>query len=219
MAVKRKPGAEPAGAADPVQDQAAALLLEQSEAARRLPNDVRRELDSILRSRRNNHPGMQDLWRDLRLKERFHVTRRMFYEYARCLKATVTKGLCGEALEALAGLMAMPVEQGGHLHEAGTLLLLARVSDVLQKQELEPEQLCRLADAMSRQRTAAARAMVADLARRKFRQAVRARDKADARSAGLSMEQRVRRIYGIDMPAPGAGGQPVDPASQAGTEP
>jgi hypothetical protein len=98
--------------------------------------------------------------------------------------------------------MEMPVDQSERLHTAGHLVLLGRLTQILQERELEPEQLVRVAEALSRQRTAVVRAQAQRLAHRKWLQAARAAPKG-RRSIFDDPEElnrRVRMIYGIDMP-------------------
>jgi hypothetical protein len=167
-----------------------------------VPEDVRRELDAILRRPPKERPSVEQMWHDMKFKERFNVSRNVFLEYARRVRAVQARAACGELVQALLALMEMPVDQSERLHTAGHLVLLGRLTQILQERELEPEQLVRVAEALSRQRTAVVRAQAQRLAHRKWLQAARAAPKG-RRSIFDDPEElnrRVRMIYGIDMP-------------------
>jgi hypothetical protein len=194
-------------------EDASEYLLRETKLALKVPEDVRRELNGILRGPPENRPPIEQIWRDMKFRERFKVSQHVFFEYARRVRAVQARAACGEVVQALTALMAMPIEQSERLHTAAHLVLLGRLTQTLQEQQLEPEALVRVADALSRQRTAVARAEARRMTDRRWLRAARV-----ALKGGRSifddpeeLNRRVRMIYGIDMPtcaAPPAKPQP-----------
>jgi hypothetical protein len=182
-------------------NQAAQSLLENTRLTRKVPWDVRQELDEILRRPPKQRPAIEQLWKDLKFKQRFGVSRDDFVAYARRVRAVQARAACCQAMRALAQLLVMPIEEAEQLHTAGQLLLLGRMCALLQEEELDPQLLLRLAKMMTRQRSSEVRAEAQRLADRKFLKAARAAfgTKRSIWDDPKELRRRVRMIYGIDM--------------------
>ena len=182
-------------------EAAAGYLLSQTSLAQRVPEDARREIDEILRRPPSQRPGVAEVWRTLRIRERFGVGRGMFREYARQLWATDHREVCGPVVLGLATLLSMPVGRGGHLERKTQVLVQARLAEVLRRNDLPPEQLAKLVEAAAKGRAITVKEAEQKLAAKESKLAAEAaRRRAKARGDDLTLEERVRRIYGFDVP-------------------
>ncbi len=195
-------------------------LLSQTHLAQRVPLPVRRQIDRALR--RDDRPALVQILRAMDLKKRFGVGERALHAYARQVRALDCHALQGEIIRGFASLLATPLECDRQLLERGQALVLARLAQVLQQDDLPPAELPKLADAVAKALTASARLQAQRLAERRFeRQAAAARPRLTPEQEDAELAERVRRIYGITIPdepaAPepprGNGGQAPDTPS------
>jgi hypothetical protein len=177
---------------------AAAYVLSQTSLAQRVPEDARREIDEILRRPPPQRPSLVDVWRDLRIKERFGVGEHTFREYAQQLWATDHREVCGPVVLGLATLLSIPLGRGVDLDEREKVLVQARLAEVLRRKDLPPEQLVKLLEAAAKRQAITVKEAEQKLAEKESEEAVRQRTKA--RGDDLTLEERVRRIYGFDVP-------------------
>lgn len=181
-------------------DAAMEFFLERMAIARRVPRDARLELTEILKLPAAKRPSIGKLWEERRLKERFGVGRNAWYEYANRVHSMQVKAACGEVLQALAGLMTMPGDYYEELHDKSETLLLGRMAQMLQERTPEPAELARLSIALAMQRTARTRAAHQKQAAQRHRLTMQAARKKTRPETQRELNERVRRIYGIEMP-------------------
>jgi hypothetical protein len=180
---------------------AAAYVLSQTSLAQRVPEDARREIDEVLRRPPSQRSSAVDVWRDLRIKERFGVGAHTFREYARQLWATDRREVCGPVVLGLAALLSVPMERGVDLAEREKVLVQARLAEVLRREDLPPEQLVKLVEAVAKRQAIAVKEAEQKLAQKESQTAEEAaRQRAKTRGDDLTVEERVRRIYGFDAP-------------------
>jgi len=181
------------------EDRAAAYLLQRCAVVQKVPAKVRKQIDAALSREAGGRVSIKGLWEELRLRERYGVSLSALRRYARQLAAVRSQSASGQVVRTLSWLMGMPIRQRRRLQEAGQLLLLGRLAEALQRSDLEPEQLVKLADALSKQRTAAVRAEAQRLAERKFKQMVREalRSRKDRPDWQAGLAETIQRIYGI----------------------
>lgn len=187
-------------------ERAAEYLLQRCKVVRKVPEEIRKQIDASLTSKKAGRTSVKAVWEGLRLKERYGVSLPSLRRYAKQLESVRSHGACGQVIRTLSWLLGMPIRERRRLQEAGQLLLLGRLAEALQNSELEPEQLVKLADALSKQRTAAVRAEAQRLAERKFKQMVREvlQGRKDRPELQTKLGEAVRQIYGIQI---NAGGQ------------
>jgi hypothetical protein len=177
-------------------------LLEQTNLAQRVTPTVREQIDAVLGRRPNDRPRTDALWRDMKLREQFGVTRRMMRSYARELRGARAQFVCKEVVQALAALEEMPLEMSTEIQQRSHMLLLAKISQALNTAEtMLPEQLLKMADALSKQHAASVKAQAQALALRKFERVARAalRSKKSPAETEAEIHERIRRIYGIRL--------------------
>ncbi len=194
----------------------AAYLLTQTRLVRRVPADVRAEIDAVLARGPRERPPIDVVWREMALRQKFGVSRPMLRAYAQQLRAAHAQFACSEVVKALAVLMEMPAGQSADLQDRSEILLLGKIAQALNKsEEIPPDQLLKLADALAKQRTAVVRTKAQTLAEQKVRRAAR----SSASKEGFNeaeFQERIRRIYGItSKPAC----PPREPASGQGVSP
>ncbi len=178
---------------------AADYLLSQTKLARRVSDEVRLQIDAALHRPDGQDPPLAQVHKDLRLKERFGVGLRALREYARQRQAVAGTAARGQLIKDVADMLAVPIECEDHLQHAGQVLLLARLGKVLSEQEPTTEQLVKLAEALAKGQAAAVKLAEQRMAERESRRARKA--KGPCGQGQMSLEERVRRIYGIEMPA------------------
>ena len=176
-------------------------ILQETKLAQCMPDDARRELDEILMRKPGARPSVNQLWKDMQLKERYRVSRETLREYARRVRALAARAMCGRVSKVLARLMAMPIDQTEELMDGGQILALSRMLEVLEEQNLAPEQLMKVAEALSKQQAAVAKAHAQRFAELRFRAIVRAARKSKKSGSNWEkhFDERIRRIYGIDL--------------------
>jgi hypothetical protein len=180
---------------------AAAYVLSQTSLAQRVPQEVRREIDEILRKPSSQRRNVEMVWQDLQIKERFGVSRRDFRAYARQLWVTDHPELCGPAVLGLAALLSIPVGPGGALGRKAQTLAQARLAEVLCREDLAPEQLAKLLEATVKGQAVTLKGTAQKFAEKASMRAEEAAERrAKTKGDGLTLEERVRRIYGFDAP-------------------
>lgn len=180
---------------------AAEYVLSQSKLAQQVPAKVRRAIDKVLRKHSSQRPSLTEVWKKMRMKERFGVTRKDFRIYARQRHLADHPEMCKPAVVGLAALLSVPVGRRDCLGHKAEALAQARLAEVLCREDLSPEQLAKLLDAAVKGQAVALKKDAQTFAQKASRRAER-RAKGD----GLTLEERVRRIYGFDAPPVKGGG-------------
>lgn len=178
-------------------------MIQQSEVACRVPQEVLKPLENLAFSKDKEPPSMDQIWRDANLSRRFRVTLRQWREYMLLLQ-TLRLGLtCSQVADALELMMRLPVDKREQVQDAGNMLLFGRLAKMVERPKLTPEQLAHLADALARANTAIARTDAERLAKLKFartrRDAQRDRRKKESQQ-DIDLAEQVRRIYGVEVP-------------------
>ncbi len=198
------------------QDKVSAeYLLGQTKLAQRVPEEVQEEIRAVLRRPVRERIPVRQLWKDLRMKERFGVGEHMFRHYARQVVSVDSGVACGWVIQGIAELLSVPIESGEQLEQRGQALVLARLAHMLQEQQLPPEQVVKVADVMAKGQVAAVKAAAQRLAERKdarvAQEARRAAKRKEESGDNMTLEERVKRIYGIEMPEFDASGRQTNP--------
>ena len=189
-------------------DEAAEYLLGRTRVGKRVPEEARAEIDAILRRPATERPTVTQVWRDLKIKERFGVGEYSFKEYARIFRTVDRDAVRAAVVKEVVDLLVIPAEFDDRLRRVGQVLLMTKMAKVLREESVPAAHLARLVEAMAKGQEAAVRQEKQKLAvRESRREAEAARRRAKARGDDLSLEERVRRIYGFDVPkAKDAGG-------------
>lgn len=210
---------EMAGVPDDV-DRYADFLLRQEEVRHRVPEAVWRDLDQILLRGPGDRPPLDQVWRDLRLKTLYGVTLRKWRQYVRVRLAVEARVLSAHAIRPLTVLLSIPTDKQREMQDGCQLMLLSQLTRLLEQEDLSSDLLLKVADALSRQRMAAIKAD----AQRTNERKVKAQTRSAATEQGVDwtrdVGERVRRLYGIHLPAikrspdppgPDSSGRAADP--------
>ncbi len=177
---------------------AADYLLSQTKLAGRVSEEVRGQIDAALSAPRDARKTLAQVHKDLQLQELFGVGLRALREYARQRQTVAGTAVRGQLIKDVADMLAIPIEYEDHLQHAGQVLLLARLGKALQEQDPTTEQLVKLAEALAKGQAAAVKLAEQRLAEKESKRA--RKTKGRLREGQMSLEERVRRIYGIEMP-------------------
>jgi hypothetical protein len=130
-----------------------------------------------------------------------------FKEYARVFRTVDGDAVRGAVVKEVVDLLVIPAEFDDRLRRAGQVLLMTKMAKVLREENVPAAQLAKLVEAMAKGEEAAARVAKQRLAARESRkEAEAARRREKARGDDLPLEERVRRIYGFDVPGAAASG-------------
>ena len=187
-------------------DASAESILNLTPLARRLPPEARQEIDAILR--RQPGPSVIQIWKDLRMKERFNVGQHMFRDYAQMFRAVDASAISRRVAQDIAELLLTPTARSQQLQQGNDVLLHRELARQLHHEQLKPLELAALLSARARHLSAQARLMAQQLAQEKYRlQEQQAKATAQQQATQKDpftdpeeLRRRVRLIYGWDMP-------------------
>ena len=187
-------------------DASAESILNLTPLARRLAPEARQEIDAVLR--RQPGPSVMQIWKDLRMKERFNVGQHMFRDYAQMFRAVDASAISRRVAQDIAELLLTPTARSQQLQQGNDVLLHRELARQLHHEQLKPLELAALLSARARHVSAQARLMAQQLAQEKYRlqeQQAKATlqqqaTQKDPFTDPEELRRRVRLIYGWDMP-------------------
>ena len=189
-------------------DASAESILERMPLAEQVPHEARQEIHAILRQPPRTRPPIIQIWKDLRMKERFNVGQHMFRDYARMFQSIDADASSWRLAQDLAELRPIPARWRQEMQQTNEYLLQSEFTRLLRSGQLNPSELTDLLTAMARHVTAQARLITQQLAQHKYRQQEQQAQATLAQQASQKdpftdpeeLRRRVRLIYGWDMP-------------------